>query len=355
LNTQQAILSVTSKECGILRGVPLHLVTLENGTVTVHITNLGCTVMSIYTPDKHGITRNIAAGFDQPAAYEHNPWYFGCVVGRYANRIAKGRFSLDGYPVQLTVNNDNNHLHGGFEGFHKKVWHLSSLIREDSQTGVVFEYVSKDGEEGYPGNLRVKVKYLLTQDNQLIMECAAVSDKKTPVSFTNHSYFNLTGFEQALISDHILQVHAQHYTEKNESNTPTGRILPLAGTAADFSSPGSIGERLTHFREDRGFDLNYVLTRQQPGDIIPAASLEEKRTGRTLHIFTDQHGLQVYTANFWDGSITGQQGKPYVQHGAIALETQAFPDSPNHPNFPNTILEPGEEYKTITIYEFGVK
>ena len=355
MNTQQQTLTVASKQCGFLHGAPLHLVTLRNGTVTVHITNLGCTVMSVYTPDRHGVVKNIAAGFEQPAAYEHNPWYFGCVVGRYANRIAAGRFTLDGRPVQLSVNNDSNHLHGGFEGFHKKVWELSSLIREDIHTGVVFEYTSKDGEEGYPGNLQVKVKYLLNQDNQLVMECTAVSDKRTPVSFTNHSYFNLTGFEQALISDHLLQVHALHYTEKNDRNTPTGRILALAGTAADFSTPDRIGDRFVHFPKDKGFDHNYVLTRQQPGAIVPAASLEERQTGRTLRVFTDQHGLQVYTANFWDGSITGQQGKPYVQHGAIALETQAFPDSPNHPNFPNTILEPGEVYRTVTIYEFGVK
>ncbi|HEY1164308.1 MAG TPA: galactose mutarotase, partial [Chitinophaga sp.] len=192
MNTQRQALTVASKQCGHLQGTPVHLVTLKNGTVTVHITNLGCTVMSVYTPDRHGVVKNIAAGFEEPAAYEHNPWYFGCVVGRYANRIAAGRFTLDGRPVQLSVNNDGNHLHGGFEGFHKKVWELSALIREDIHTGVEFEYTSKAGEEGYPGNLRVRVKYLLNQDNQLIMECSAVSDKRTPVSFTNHSYFNLS-------------------------------------------------------------------------------------------------------------------------------------------------------------------
>lgn len=355
MNTRRQTLTVASKQCGALNGAPLHLITLNNGTVTAHITNLGCAVMSVYTPDRHGVVKNIVAGFEQPAAYEHNPWYFGCVVGRYANRITAGRFTLDGRPVQLSVNNDNNHLHGGFEGFHKKVWALSSLIREEGYTGVEFAYTSNDGEEGYPGNLQVKVRYLLNQYNQLVMECTAVSDKRTPVSFTNHSYFNLSGFEQAVITEHLLQVNALHYTEKNDRNTPTGRILPVAGTAADLSAPGRVGERFSHFPEDQGFDLNYVLTRHQHGAIVLAATLEESSTGRVLRVLTDQHGLQVYTANYWDGNITGQQGKPYVQHGAIALETQAFPDSPNHPHFPNTILEPGEDYSTVTIYEFGVK
>lgn len=355
MNTHQQTLTVADKPYGSLQGVPLNLITLNNGTVTLRITNLGCTVMSIYTPDRDGIVKNIAAGFEHPADYEHNPWYFGCVVGRYANRIAGGQFVLDGQTVQLSVNNNSNHLHGGFEGFHRKVWEISALIREDSYAGVEFEYTSKDGEEGYPGNLRVKVKYLLNRYNQLVMECRAISDRRTPVSFTNHSYFNLTGFEQPLITDHLLQVNALYYTEKNGRNTPTGRILPLSGTAADLSRFARIGDRFVHFPEDNGFDLNYVLNRQQAEGIIPAATLEEAQTGRVLRIFTDQHGLQVYTANFWDGSITGQQGVPYVQHGAVALETQAFPDSPNHEHFPNTILEPGEEYRTVTVYEFGVK
>jgi aldose 1-epimerase len=311
--------------------------------------------MSVYAPDRNGVVQNIVAGFEEPAAYASNPWYFGCIVGRYANRIATGRFTLDGSPVQLSVNNDGNHLHGGFEGFDKKVWNLVSIIREDDYVGAEFEHHSKDGEEGYPGNLTVKVRYLLNQDNQLSMECIAIADKRTPVSFTNHSYFNLTGFEQPSIGDHLLYVNALQYTEKNGRNTPTGMILPLAGTALDFSAPGKIGERLAHFPKDMGLDHNYVISRDQHGAIVAAATLEDRATGRVLRIYTDQPGLQVYTANYWDGSITGQQGKPYLKHGAVALETQAFPDSPNHSNFPDTIMSPGEEYRTVTIYEFGVQ
>ncbi len=352
LNTRQSTtVALTSKQCGTLHGAPLYLITLQHENITVHITNLGCTLMSIYTPDRNGVLKNIVAGFEQPADYANNPWYFGCVVGRFANRIAGGRFMLDGQPIQLTVNNDNNHLHGGFNGFHTKVWALDSLIREGEQAGVVLEYTSKDGEEGYPGNLQAKVQYVLNQQNQLVITYTAVTDKRTPVNFTNHSYFNLSGFEQPLITDHVLQVNAAHYTEKNAHNVPTGRILPLAGTGADFSVPTRIGKRINDFLQDKGFDHNYVLS-QGPG---PVAILEDPHTGRYLKVFTDQPGMQVYTANYWDGSIVGQQGKVYVQHGAVALETQAFPDSPNHAEFPDTVLEPGEVYEAVTVYEFGVK
>ncbi len=353
MNTQQQTLSLTARPHGALHGAPLYLVTLKNDTVTVHITNLGCAVMAVHTPDRHGNIKNIAAGFEQPLDYANNPWYFGCVVGRYANRIAAGRFELDGQIRQLSVNNGENHLHGGWVGFNRKVWALKEQIREEEHTGVIFEYMSKNGEEGYPGNLTATVKYLLNQHNQLIMEYTAVTDQRTPVNFTNHSYFNLTGFEAPVINDHLLQVNAGSYTEKNGMNVPTGRIVPVQGSGADFMEPDRIGDRLQTFPSDMGFDLNYVLnggTQDQP-----AAMLEDPGTGRWLKVFTDQPGIQVYTANFWDGSITGQQGKPYVQHGAIALETQAFPDSPNHRDFPNTILNPGEVYQTTTVYEFGVR
>ncbi len=311
--------------------------------------------MSVYAPDKNGTRKNVAAAYEQPADYAHNPWYLGCIVGRYANRIAHGRFTLDGQLYQLPVNNDGNHLHGGFEGFQKKVWAVSAIIKEEDHVGVAFTYTSRDGEEAYPGNLTVNVRYLLDHQDRLLIEYAAVTDKRTPLSFTNHSYFNLSGFEQPLITDHLLQVNALHYTEKNDRNTPTGRILPVAGTALDFTTPGRIGERLGHFPKDMGLDHNFVLDRPQPGATVHAATLEETTSGRYLKVFTDRPGIQVYTANYWDGSITGQQKKPYVKHGAVALETQAFPDSPNHPQFPDTILSPGEDYKTVTMYEFGVK
>jgi aldose 1-epimerase len=354
LTTRQSTtaLQLNSKQVGTLHGGPLHLITLQNNHITIHITNLGCAIMAIYTPDRNGAMKNIVAGFSHPQDYANNPCYFGCVVGRYANRIAGGRFMLDGRPVQLSVNNNNNHLHGGFEGFHTRVWTLEALQSEDDHVGVVLAYASRDGEEGYPGNLKAQVKYMLNQQNQLAVSYTAVTDKRTPVNFTNHSYFNLGGFEQ-LITDHILQVNADYYTEKNEHNAPTGRILPLAGTCADFTVATRIGDNINQFPRDKGFDHNYVL--QQNGSSAPAATLEDPLTGRYLQVFTDRPGMQVYTANYWDGSITGQQGRAYVQHGAVALETQAFPDSPNHAAFPNTILEPGAVYESTTVYAFGVR
>jgi len=309
--------------------------------------------MAVYTPDRNGVMKNVVAGFEQPEDYAGNPWYFGCVVGRYANRIAGGRFMLDGQQVQLSVNNDGNHLHGGFEGFHSKVWTLEALLREEDQAAVVFAYTSRNGEEGYPGNLKAQVKYTLNRQNQLQISYTAVTDQPTPVNLTNHSYFNLSGFEQPLITGHLLQVNADHYTEKNGRNVPTGRILPLAGTGADFTVATRIGDNIQQFPQDKGLDLNYVL--KQPLLSTPAAILEDPLTGRYLQVFTDQPGIQVYTANYWDGSITGRQGRAYIQHGAVALETQAFPDSPNHAGFSRTILEPGAVYESTTVYAFGVR
>ncbi|MFY0256010.1 aldose epimerase family protein [Chitinophaga sp. 30R24] len=350
---QDKISTVSYKQCGVIKGEPLYLITLKNQAITVNITNLGGTVMSVFAPDRNGIVKNITAGYKDADAYANNPWYFGCVAGRYANRIAGGKFLLNGQIMQLSVNNSGNHLHGGFEGLHKKVWTVTSLDKEDTENSVELEYLSEDGEEGYSGNLRVKVKYMLNQSNQLVIRYTAVTDKSTPVNLTNHSYFNLTGFGHATVADHFLYVNAGFYTEKNENNIPTGRILPVAGTPLDFSVPVKVGAHFDQFPLDMGFDHNYVLSHVVHGEMLLAAELEDKDSGRRLRVYTDQPGIQVYTANYWDGSITGQQGMPYVKHGAIALETQAFPDSPNHPGFPNTILEPGQHYHSSTVYEFG--
>jgi aldose 1-epimerase len=283
--------------------------------------------------------------------YLHNPAYFGCTVGRYANRIAGGRIIIAGTEYQLPVNNDGNHLHGGVDGFHAKAWQVIACGQTDKEASVLMEYVSTDGEEGYPGNLITQVQYVLDNDDQLHIRYTAYTDKATPVSLTNHSYFNLTGFEQPLVTGHLLTINARTYTEKSDRNIPTGNMLPVAGTPLDFTQPTKIGEHIHALPADGGFDHNYVL---QPGE-GPAAILEDPHSGRILRVFTDQPGIQVYSANYWDGSIIGQQGKPYVKHGAVALETQAFPDSPNHAHFPDTILSPGDIYRRHTIFAFDVQ
>ena len=333
-----------------LDGKDVYLITLKNGTTTVHITNIGCSIMSIHTPDRQGVHRNIVAGFASPMDYLRNPWYFGCIIGRYVNRIGGARFSLDGQAVHLSMNDDCNHLHGGYGGFHKKIWDMEGSIHNTQEVGVIFAYTSPDGEEGYPGKLQVQVKYTLDQQNRLTLSYMAVTDRRTPVNLANHSYFNLTGFDDPLISNHWLMVRAKGYTEKSIHNLPTGNVLPLAGTPLDLSAAVRIGDRIGRFVNDKGFDHNYVLDGEDP-----AAELYDPLSGRMLRVMTDQPGIQVYTANWWDGAIKGAHPEPYRQHGAIALETQAFPDSPNWPAFPNTILNPGETYHANTIFEFNIK
>jgi aldose 1-epimerase len=322
---------------------------LSNGKVRVGILNLGATITAIETPDRSGRMKNIVAGFADQEQYWQNEYYLGCVVGRCANRISQGRFRLDGTEIQLSVNNDGNHLHGGFEGLHRKLWKLHSRISSATAVGLVLEYMSPDGEEGYPGNIMIQVSYLLDRTGRFTIRYTAVTDKSTPVNLTNHSYFNLSGFETSTIDDHQLRVFASTYTEKNELNLPTGEIMPLAGTPMDFSTSGRIGDRIHDLPLDKGYDHNYVLDGQ---GLRPAAELYDPVSGRSLRVLTDRPGLQVYTANWWDGKIIGQQGVPYVQHGAVALETQAFPDGPNQPSFPDIILRPGEVYNATTIFEF---
>ncbi len=354
ININQDTLSIHSELSGIFQNKEVYQFTLQNAGVKVVITNFGCSIMAVYTPDKNGIRKNIVAGFADINDYEDNPEYFGCVLGRYANRIANGKFTLQESVVNLSVNDGVNHLHGGFRGFGKKIWDVVSTSANDGEVDVAFGYLSKNGEEGYPGNLNVNVKYILNTANQLRIEYTATTDLATPVNLSNHSYFNLTGFEEPTIKNHTLQVNAIAYTEKNVNNIPTGKIVPLAGTQLDFTSPKKIGADINKLLSDKGFDHNFILINNKDGTVVCAASLQEPETGRILNVYTDQPAIQVYTANFWDGSIYGAHGKYYQQHGAVALETQAFPDSPNQPAFPNTVLHPGERYFTTTIYEFGV-
>jgi aldose 1-epimerase len=355
LNVGQDFLSLKSRLYGILQGKNVYKFTLQNECMSVDITNLGCSIAAIYTPGRNGIQKNIVAGFEDLKAYENNRDYFGCVLGRYANRIAGGCFFLEGKEINLSVNDSINHLHGGVEGFNKKIWDVGSVIQKEEQVYVELEYLSRDGEEGYPGNLHVKVKYILNNKNQLCIEYRAYTDKATPVSLSNHSYFNLSGFENPLITGHALQINAISYTEKNKFNVPTGNILPVSDSPLDFRKTKTIGDHINCYQTDKGFDHNFILKDHDPGEIVLAAQLKDPESGRTLKVYTDRPGIQLYTANFWDGTILGQQGQLYQKHGGVALETQAFPNSPNHPSFPNTILNPGQHYFSTTIYEFGIE
>lgn len=329
-------------------------VTLRSESMVVELTNIGCSITAIRTPDKNNEQTNIVAGFENMLQYRINPDYFGCVVGRFANRIAGGRFQLNGESYQLTINNDNNHLHGGTIGFGRRLWDIYETIQTHDECGVVFSYCSPDGEEGYPGNLFVTIKYLLTRNNQLVLQYKAVTDKCTPVSLTNHSYFNLTGFADPTIHHHLLQIAADNFTVKSEHNIPTGAMAAVAGTALDFRQPELIGSRIHAFPQEGGYDHNFVLRLQGERSLRRAAVLSEATSGRMVTICTDQPAIQLYTSNFWNGKLTGPDGIVYAKHGGVALETQAFPDSPNHAHFPNTILHPGEVYASTTIFEFGI-
>lgn len=345
---------LSSEFYGIIEGQEVYKYTLQNASVKVDITNLGCAIMAIHTGGRDQLEKNIVAGFNDIKDYEENPYYFGCVVGRYANRIASGKVILNDRNIQLSVNDGTNHLHGGFKGFNKKVWKLSATQSDEDKVSVEFEYVSHDGEEGYPGNLSVKVKYTLNSKNQLCIEYNADTDKATPINLTNHSYFNLSGFETPTIYDHLLTVNAENFTEKNVNNIPTGKIIPVVNTPLDFSSSKKIGMDINEFPIDKGFDYNFILKKNFSGEMVLAAQLKDASSGRILTVYTDQPAMQLYTANFWDGTVKGAHGA-YLQHGAAALETQSFPDSPNHPSFPDTILQPGQHYFSTTIYEFGIE
>lgn len=327
---------------------------LDNGTIIVELTNIGCAITAIRTPDRNNKKKNIVAGFKDPELYKINRDYLGCVVGRYANRISNGVFTLEGKRYQLGINNPPNHLHGGWQGFSHKLWKLEDTIKREAEWGVVFSYNSPDGEEGYPGNLQVKVQYVLDKRNRITITYQAETDKSTPVNLTNHSYFNLTGFEQSTILQHELQVFAGQYLEKNTNNVPSGNLLTVQGTPLDFTKPASIGHSIASMVTDRGYDHCFVLNRQEAKQLVKAAVLSEATTGRVLTVYTDKPSLQVYTANFWDGAITGEQGIAYLQHGAVALETQGYPDSVNQAHFPHTIVHPGELYTSTTIFEFGI-
>jgi aldose 1-epimerase len=334
-------------------GAPVDIYTLKNEAgFEARIMTYGAILVSLKVPDQRGVLADVTLGFDTLDGYLGAHPYFGAVIGRYGNRIAKARFTLDGVEYRLAANNNANTLHGGIKGFDKVVWGAEALQAADG-VGLRLTYLSKDGEEGFPGNLAVTVVYTLTNANELRIGYEAAADKATPVNLTNHAYWNLKGEGRGDILGHVLQLEAEAITAVDSAANliPTGAIVPVAGTPFDFTSPHTIGERIG--RVEGGYDHNFVL-RSGGGTPAFAAHVEEPESGRIMEVWTDQPGIQLYTGNFLDGTVVGKGGRAYGKHAAFCLETQHFPDSPNHPHFPSTILRPGEVYRTVSLYKFSV-
>ena len=337
-------------------GRPVELVTLANRHgIEVRAMTYGAIITSIRTPDRDGTPADIVLGFDSLGGYLAGSPYFGAVVGRYANRIAGGRFTLDGVTYKLARNNGPNTLHGGVRGFDKVLW-TAQPFHTDSTAGVVFQYDSHDGEEGYPGTLHVQVTYTLTDGNQLEIAYDATTDKATPINLSQHTYWNLHGDGHGAILDQVLTLNASAYTPVDSTLIPTGQIAPVDGTPFDFRQPTAIGARIEQTNEQlrfgRGYDHNWVLDRNG-AEFVNAARLEDPTTGRRLDIRTSEPGIQFYSGNFLDGTIKGKNGQVYAHRTGLCLETQHFPDSPNHANFPSTILRPGERYQSRTTIAFS--
>ncbi|MEJ7682149.1 MAG: aldose epimerase family protein [Segetibacter sp.] len=335
----------TTMKTGILKsdwgefdGKKVYLYTLTNGNgAQVKISNYGGTITSWVTPDSKGNKSSVVLGFNELKGYLAHPPYFGATVGRYGNRIANAKFTLEGKTYKLAVNNGKNALHGGLKGFDKVVWDAAPLT--DSTPLLTLNYLSKDGEEGYPGNLKVSITFSLSHNNELKIDYNAETDKATPVNLTNHSYFNLSGDVSNTILDEKLMIDADRYTPVDTSLIPTGELKPVKGTPFDFTSPHKIGERINQVKG--GYDHNFVLNKKVT-DLTKVAEVTDSISGRKLEVHTTQPGIQFYTGNFLDGSIKTDEGKPIQQHDALCLETQHFPDSPNKPAFPSTILKPGK-------------
>ncbi len=341
---------VTEASWGQVDGKAVNLYTLSNKSgVQVKITNYGGIVTSWMVPDKSGKQSSIVIGFDSLQGYLQKPPYFGALIGRYGNRIGNARFTLDGKTYTLAANDGKNHLHGGNKGYDKVVWDAAFSDRIPALT---LSYLSKDGEEGYPGNLNIKVTYTLTDDNELLIDYDAETDKATPVNLTNHCYFNLTGDVKNTILDHTLQIDADNYTPVDATLIPTGEIKSVKGTPFDFTTPEKIGARIGQV--PGGYDHNFVLNKKD-SSLQLVATLSDSISGRKMEVYTVEPGLQFYSGNFLDGTFKTPDGTPINKHTALCLETQHYPDSPNKPNFPSTILKPGQKYHTVTKYKVLVE
>ncbi len=340
-----------------INGKSIRLYKLKNiNGVEITITNFGLKLVSLYVPDRDGKLDDIVLGFSSIKDYLHtDEIYFGATIGRYGNRIAKGKFSINGTEYVLDNNNGNNHLHGGTNGFHNLIWDAEVI----SDTEIQFTRISKDMEEGYPGNLDVRVHYQLTDSNELKINYYATTDKTTIVNMTHHSYFNLSGEGNGTINNHILTINADRFTPVNYDHIPTGELAPVAHTPFDFRNPKVIGTDIKSDNEQltisRGYDHNFVLNDYKNKDtLIVAAKITDPSSGRVMEVFTNEPGLQFYGGNFLTGKTIGKSDKPYTHRSAFCLETQHFPDSPNQPNFPCTLLKPESTYRSTCIYKFFI-
>ncbi|MDP4255354.1 MAG: aldose epimerase family protein [Bacteroidota bacterium] len=340
-----------------VNGKPSYLYILRNSNkAAVAITNYGARVVSVMVPDKNGVMTDVVLGYDSIRKYVHRPeTFFGAVVGRYGNRIARGKFTLDGKTYSLAINNPPNSLHGGRKGFGAVMWET----KRASDHSVELSYLAKDGEEGYPGNLQVSVTYTLTDSNELKIDYRASTDKATVLNLTNHAYFNLNGQGTGTINNHLLQINADHYTPVDSTLIPTGKIEPVAGTPFDFRQPTAIGARIDsdnrQLKYGKGYDHNFVLNPNKGGGLNHAVTVTGDLSGIVMDVYTDQPGVQFYSGNFLNGMNPLKNGKRDDHRGAICLETQHFPDSPNQPSFPSTELKPKQDYQSETVYKFSVK
>jgi aldose 1-epimerase len=334
--------------------VDLYVLTNSKG-MTAKVMTYGAILTELHVPDRDGKPGDVVLGFDDLRGYLAGHPHFGATVGRVANRIARGRFTLDGKEYHLAVNNGPNALHGGLKGFDKVIWSAEPAEAKDG-VAVRFRYRSPDGEEGYPGNLSVAVTYTLTEENALRLDYAATTDKPTPVNLTNHTYFNLAGAGSGDILGHELMLAADKYTPADDNLIPTGEVRPVRGTPLDFTTPAVIGSRFDQLKSNPvGYDHNFVVRGGGGKEPALAARVREPKTGRVLEMFTTEPGVQFYTGNFLDGTIKGKGGAVYRKHAGFCLEAQHFPDSVNHPDFPSTILRPGQTYTQTTVYQFSAK
>lgn len=356
LEVPQAIISRAS--FGKLQdGTEVSLYTLTNTMGTkMTVTNYGGIIVSILTEDKDGNFEDVVLGFDSLSQYEKSNPFFGCIVGRYGNRIAKGKFQLDGQTYNLAINNDPNHLHGGLKGFDKVVWDAEDSSGPEGAV-LKLKYTSKDMEEGYPGNLETEVTYTLTNDNELKIDYKATTDKKTVVNLTNHSYFNLSGNTKTDILGHELMIAASKFLPVDKTLIPTGQLQDVKGTPFDFTTPFAVGERIndSHPQLQSGGGYDHCWVFDELSIASPGATVYDSASGRFLEMFTTEPGVQFYSGNFLTGSLTGKFGTVYKKRMGLCLETQHYPDSPNRPSFPTTVLNPGDVYKSQTIYKFSVK
>ncbi len=343
----------SKKYFGVIGNDSVYAYTIKNNTgLKAVISNYGATLLELWTPDRSGNSGNIILGYDSLSGYlqKNNP-YFGATVGRYANRIGHASFVIDGKSYSISANENGNTLHGGIKGFDKVIWTVD-LVNDSS---LVLSYTSRDGEEGFPGNLNVKVEYKVSSkhNNSMFIRYTALTDKKTPINLTNHAYFNLSAGKDSTILNEELAIYSSKYTAVDESLIPTGEIAEVNGGPMDFQNHKKIGKDIDKLKN--GYDHNFVIEKKSDSELVGIASLYDPGSGRFMNVVTTQPGIQFYTGNFLNGTLTGRDGKKIVRHGALCLETQHYPDSPNQPGFPNTILEPGQTYNELTVYQFSTK